>query len=148
MELLEGIETRKSFRAFKPDPVPKEILETILKAASRSPSYQYTQPSQVAMVSGKKREELSRILHNLAESNIGPNPDLPLPKVWQPELGKRFKEHSARRFRALGIKRVDGQQRRQLRLLNFYGAPYVLFLFMGRTLSFGRYLAWDYSQGT
>ena len=39
MELLEGIETRRSFRAFKPTPIPKEILGQILKVASNSPSY-------------------------------------------------------------------------------------------------------------
>lgn len=44
MELLEGIETRRSIRAFKPTPIPKEIIERILKAASNSPSFTNTQP--------------------------------------------------------------------------------------------------------
>ena len=33
MELLEGIATRRSFRAFKSDPIPKETMERILEAA-------------------------------------------------------------------------------------------------------------------
>lgn len=50
MELLEGIETRRSFRAFRSTPVARETIERILKAASRSPSYTNTQPWEVAVV--------------------------------------------------------------------------------------------------
>jgi nitroreductase len=63
MDLLEGIETRRSLRAFKPAPVPMELVEKILKAASR-------------------------ILFEMANSDISPNPDLPRAKVWPPELEK------------------------------------------------------------
>jgi len=137
MELLEGIETRRSFRAFKSTPIPKEIVERILEASSKSPSYTNTQPWEVAVISGSKKDELSKILYEMARSDATPNPDLPLPKVWPPELEGRAKEHSSRRFRALGIERENEQQRKELRLLNFkfYGAPCVLFLFMDSTLT-------------
>ena len=137
MELLEGIETRKSFRAFKPTPVPRETVERILKAASKSPSYMNTQPWEVTVVSGKKVEELSKILYKLAEADTPSSADIAAPKVWPPELERRFREHSARRFKTLGIEREDEQQRKELRLLNFkfYGAPCVIFLFMDMTLT-------------
>lgn len=137
MELLEGIETRRSFRAFRPVSVTKETMDRILKAAGRSPSYTNTQPWEVAVVSGKKKEELHKVLYKIAESNVTPNPDLPTPRVWPAELEKRAKEHGARRFRALGIERENEQQRKELRLRNFefYGAPCVLFLFIDSTLS-------------
>ena len=137
MELLEGIETRRSFRAFKSTPVPKELLERILKAAGKSPSYTNTQPWEVAVVSGKKKEELGRILSELAKSDATPNPDLPPAGNWPPELERRAKEHGMKRFQAIGIERADVQQRKDLRLQNFefYGAPCALFLFMDSTLS-------------
>jgi len=137
MKLLEGIKTRKSFRNFKSTPIPKEILARILEAASKSPSYRNTQPWEVAVVSGHKKEELSKILREMAESDVTPNPDLPLPKFWPPELDRRAKEHVTKRFRALRIERENEQQRKELRLLNFefYGAPCVLFLFMDSTLT-------------
>jgi len=137
MELLEGIETRKSFRAFTSVPVTKEIIERILKAASKSPSYTNTQPWEVAVVSGKKKEQISKILYEMAESNITPNRDLTAPQIWPTKLERRAKEHGARRFRALGIEREDERQRKELRLLNFkfYGSPCVLFLFIDSTLS-------------
>lgn len=137
MELLEGIATRRSYRAFKSDPIPKETMERILEAAVRSPSYTNTQPWEVVVVSGKKKDELGKILYEMAEADVLANPDSPAPKDWPPELDKRAKEHGARRFRALGIERENEQQRKELRLLNFkfYGAPCVLFLFMDRTLT-------------
>ena len=137
MELLEGIETRKSCRAFKSTPIPKKTLEKVLRAASKSPSYTNTQPWEVAVVTGWKKQELSKVLYAVAESDPSPNPDLPLPKNWPPELERRAGEHSARRLRVLGIERNDEQRRKELRLSNyeFYGAPCVLFLLMHNTLT-------------
>lgn len=136
MELLEGIETRRSIRAFKPTPIPEETLRKILKVASKSPSYTNTQPWEVAVVTGKKKEELSKILYDLANSNVTPNPDIPSARNWPPELERRSREHGANRFKALGIERENEQQRKGMRLSNFefYGAPCVLFLFMDSTL--------------
>ena len=136
MELLDGIETRRSFRGFKPAPIPKEIMGKILKAVSNSPSYTNTQPWEVAVVSGKKKDELSKILYELASAKAATNPDLPMPKDWPPELAQRAGEHGARRLKALGIEREDEEGREKLRLMNFefYGAPCVLFLFMDSSL--------------
>ena len=44
MDIVEAIQQRKSIRAFKPDPVPKEILKEILELALRAPSWANTQP--------------------------------------------------------------------------------------------------------
>ncbi len=136
MELLEGIETRRSLRAFKATPITAEVLEKILKAAGKSPSYTNTQPWQVAVISGEKQAGLSKILYGLVESDIAPNPDLPSPGDWPPELERRAREHGMRRFQAIGIERENVQQRKELRLANFkfYEAPCVLFLFMDRML--------------
>jgi len=136
MELLDGIETRRSIRGFKPMPIPEEIMGKILKAASNSPSYTNTQPWEVAVVSGKKRAELSKILYELASAKATTNPDTPMPKDWPPELAKRSGEHGARRLKTLGIEREDEQGREKLRLMNFefYGAPCVLFLFIDSSL--------------
>ena len=67
MELLEGIKTRMSIRGFKPNPITREGMEKILQAASNSPSYTNTQPWEVAVVSGKKKDELAQRLLELAK---------------------------------------------------------------------------------
>ncbi len=136
MELLAGIETRRSIRGFKPTPIPEEVMNQILKAAGNSPSYTNTQPWDVAVVRGKKRDELSKILYELASTRAATNPDLPIPQDWPPEMGKRSGEHGARRLKTLGVEREDEEGREKLRLMNFefYGAPCAIFLFMDRTL--------------
>jgi nitroreductase len=137
MELLQGLTTRRSIRGFKSTPVPEEVLKQLLEAASHSPSYTNTQPWEVAVVTGAKRDQLSKILYGLTSSGVASSSDIPAPTQWPTELANRSSEHSARRFRVLEIERDDAKGRNELRLLNYqlFGAPCVLFLFMDRTLS-------------
>ena len=136
MNTLKSIENRRSIRAFKPDPIPDGIVKNILKAASRSPSYTNTQPWEVAVVSGKIKDDLSQELFTAASSDIPISPDIQKPSSWPEELDKRAKEHSARRCEVLGIERSDKKKKKDLRLLNFkfYGAPVVLFIFIDTCL--------------
>jgi len=137
MELLEGIATRRSLRGFKSTPIPGETMEKLFEAVRNSPSYTNTQPWEVAVVSGRKKDELSKILYDLAAKKAATNPDIPMPQAWPPEMEKRTGEHGARRLAALGVARDDAEEREKLRLMNFefYGAPCVLFLFMDSTLT-------------
>ena len=136
MEILEGIKTRQSFRAFKPSPVSKEVMNKILEAVSKSPSYTNTQPWEVVVASGKKKEELAAKLLELAKANAPAHRDLPGPKAWPPAMEARSREHGARRLSTLGVARDDEQGRDKLRLMNyeFYGAPCAVFLFMDGSL--------------
>jgi len=137
VDILEGIETRRSIRAFTSTPIPQDTLERILTTAGKSPSYRNTQPWEVAVITGEKKEQLSHILGEMVKANVAPNPDLPTPETWPPELDKRATEHGARRFEAMGVDRDDTEQRLEMRLDNFkfYGAPCVLFLFIDSTLT-------------
>jgi len=136
MELLEGIKTRCSTRGFKPDPIPKDVLGKILEAVSNTPSYTNTQPWEVVMVSGNKKDELSRVIFELAKANAPTNPDLPMPKGWSAGHEARSGEHGARRLAKLGVARDDEAGRENLRLMNFefYGAPCAVFLFIDGVL--------------
>ncbi|MFC1533365.1 nitroreductase [Thermodesulfobacteriota bacterium] len=132
MDILEGIETRRSIRAFKDTPIPEEIMNKILKVAANSPSYTNTQPWEVAVVCGEKRDELRKILYDLASKKAEIHPDIPVPKGWSQEHKARSRDHGARRLAALSVERVDEMEREKLTLMNFefYGAPCVIFLFM------------------
>ena len=46
MELLAALKNRRSIRAFKTDPVPKEVITQILEAARWSPSWEDELESQ------------------------------------------------------------------------------------------------------
>jgi nitroreductase len=136
MDVLDGIATRRSIRAFKPTPVPRDIIEKILQAAGQSPSYTNTQPWEVVVVGGKKKEELARKLLELAKGKAATTPDMPTPKSWPPALAERSAQHGARRLNALGVARDDEEARERLRLGNFefYGAPCAIFLFVDRSV--------------
>jgi nitroreductase len=136
MEILEAINTRHSIRAFKSDPISRDVLNKILQAVSNSPSYTNTQPWEVFMVMGKKKDELGRKLLELARAKAPTRPDLPIPKGWPTALEERSREHGARRLATLGVARGDEVGRERLRLMNFefYGAPCAAFLFIDGSL--------------
>lgn len=137
MDLLEGIEIRKSHRAFKSTLIPRETIERILNVARKSPSYTNTQPWEVAVVCGDKKDELSRVLYDMAKSRVPASPDLSFPKSWPQDLDARAKEHGRRRLEFIGVQPDDAQRKEEIRLENFqfYGAPCILFLFMDRELT-------------
>jgi len=62
MEPLDVIATRCSIRKFKPDPIPEETLQAILRAALQAPSGKNRQPWRLVVVKEDKRAEMVRIL--------------------------------------------------------------------------------------
>lgn len=58
MKVYEAIEQRRSIRKFKPDPVPQELLEKVLTAATLAPSGKNKQPWKFYVIRGDKREEM------------------------------------------------------------------------------------------
>jgi nitroreductase len=136
MEIIDGIKTRQSIRAFKRKPITRDVMQKILQAVSNSPSYTNTQPWEVVVVSGKRKDELSLKLLELAKTRAPTRPDLPMPKSWPPALEERSREHGARRLSTLGVARNDEEVREKLRLMNFefYGAPCAVLLFIDGSL--------------
>src|SRR6185436_13062675 len=55
----EAISSRRSIRAFRSTPVPRETIEQILAVAARAPSGTNTQPWRVHVLRGEARERLS-----------------------------------------------------------------------------------------
>jgi nitroreductase len=50
MDLMEAIKGRRSIRKYKPDPVPEEVLRTLMEAVRWSPSWANTQCWEVIAV--------------------------------------------------------------------------------------------------
>ena len=85
MDLLKGIEERRSTRAFLERPVEREKIETLLNYATRAPSAINLQPWELIVVSGEERKRLSRVLvKRMKERNIscGPGAKSPLPEYF------------------------------------------------------------------
>ena len=58
----EVIRSRQSIRQFLPTPVEEEVLREVLEDAQYTPSNCNTQPWDVHIVSGAKKEELSKAM--------------------------------------------------------------------------------------
>jgi nitroreductase len=133
MDLIEGIETRRSCRAYRPDPVPEEIIRKILETAKWSPSFSDSQTWEVAVVTGKKKDELLGVLGGLVDSGAPMKMDIPMPRDLPPAVAERMKEHYAHHQRYLGGE--PGGRGPGRRKPDFYGAPCAVFLFIDRALN-------------
>lgn len=137
MDALECIRTRQSIRAFKKDPIPKDILRKIVETARWAPSYKNTQPWEVMIVSGRKKEQLSEMLLALLEKGEPPCPDIPEPQSWPETLQKRIDSLYRMRAEATGLDLTDPEVIRKSKKANFrfYGAPHVIYLYQDSSLS-------------
>ncbi|NIJ40545.1 nitroreductase [Parvibaculum indicum] len=95
MHIDDTIRSRKSVRAFKPDPVPRELMEEILELASRAPSGTNIQPWKVHVVAGDVRDRL--VAEVMAHRENDPHDA----KAEFPRTSKR-KEPYTGRMRTLG----------------------------------------------
>jgi len=58
MNVDDAIRTRRSIRAFKPDPVPRDVLNDLLEVARQAPSGTNIQPWHIHVVMGDGRNKL------------------------------------------------------------------------------------------
>jgi nitroreductase len=76
MDIRDAIANRRSIRRFKPDPVPRELLEQLLEAATLAPSGKNRQPWSFVVVQGEKRLEMVRVMRGGMEKVRGAGGDL------------------------------------------------------------------------
>jgi len=130
MELLEGLTTRRSIRAFLDRPVPREVVTAILEAARWSPSWGNTQPWELAVVGGETLKRLTAAMMERVAHKVPPNPDVPMPESFPDEHRSRYMACAAGLFGTLGIAREDRERRRahMLNMTRAYGAPLVIYV--------------------
>ena len=95
MRLDEALRARKSVRAFKPDPIPRALVEALLREATHAPSGTNVQPWKVHVVAGEVRARLEAEV--MAHRETQPDDD----RAEFPRTGKR-KEPYTGRMRTLG----------------------------------------------
>jgi len=127
MDLFRAIKERKSIRAFKPDPVPKETIEEILRLTVCAPSAINLQPWEFIVVTGEEKERLSRkLLKAYKEKQIPCSPGTvkPLPEIFR-KRGKATSESMEPYLEPTGF---SFNQFTNERSCNFYGAPVALII--------------------
>jgi len=92
VDVFEALEKRHSVRSFLPDPVPVEMLERIVRAASLAPSAMNQQPWRFYVTTGETRREVGEAMAqgttHLEEFIDVMGPELHAQAVqWYSELG-------------------------------------------------------------
>ena len=135
MDILEAIRTRKSIRSFKPDPVPKEILEKVIDIARRSPSAANTQPWEITVVVGEALDSIRKGNNEMLTSGVTPEPDFPY-GPYEGKYRQRRVDLAVQLFGLMGIDREDNEKRTEWwqRGFRFFDAPAAIILSIDRLL--------------
>ena len=131
MDLVEAVNKRKTTRGFKPEPVPKNILEEILKNALRAPSWGNTQPWEVTVAAGKVLEEIKKEYAERAADT--PTPDMPFPARFPEHIRARL-PYARRQQQPDNRDEKEVLKERQIQSSRFYDAPCVIYLHVNREM--------------
>jgi nitroreductase len=133
-----AIETRRSVRAYRPDPVPESVVRAILATASRAASGGNLQPWKVSVLAGEVRDSFVKtIAERMKETPFGEGPEYP---IYPADLEDPYRERRGKvakdMYALVGIERDDNEARaRQMGLnFSFFGAPVGLFISIDRIM--------------
>ncbi len=145
-----AIASRRSVRGFLPTPVPREVVEDILRVASRAPSGTNTQPWKVTVLGGEAKTSLSakiRAVHDDPAVLATHHEEYHYyPSDWASPFIERRRKVGWDLYGLLGIEKTDkaGMHQQHGRNYEFFGAPVALMFTISRTLRQGSWL--DYGM--
>jgi len=137
MDLFEAINQRKSIRAFRPDPIPRETVGEILGYALKAPSAINLQPWEFIIIMDEERERLSRMLvKSYREKQISCSPGNVKP------LSETFSRRGIESFQVMNpcLEKMGLTFDRFVNegSCNFYGAPVAMILCLDNAFSKAR----------
>jgi len=136
MTVTEAVQRRISVRAFKPEPVPGELVREILEIAARAPSGGNLQPWRVCALAGEPLAKVKALAAaSMAAGEEQPEYDVYPPNLWDPFRTRRF-VCGEDLYATIGIAREDkaGRLRQLARNIEFFGAPVGIFFSLDRKL--------------
>jgi nitroreductase len=146
----DAITSRHSMRAFLPTPVPREVIEDILRVAARAPSGTNIQPWQVHVLTGGAKQRFSdridEVCEQPAELATLEEEYAYYPTEWVSPYLDRRRKIGWDLYGLLGITKAD-KARMQLqnnRNYKFFDAPVGLIFTIDRVLQQGSWL--DYGM--
>jgi nitroreductase len=134
-QLQETWTERSSTRAFRPEPIPREMLGQLFAAAQRAPSWCNVQPWQVYVTEPPVTGELSAAMVAAAKSGM-PRAEVPFPLEYPSPYKERRIACGAALYTAMGIAREDKASRYDawLRNYGFFDAPHMAVVTCDRRL--------------
>ena len=107
MDFETLVQTRRSVRGFKQQPVPRAVIEEIIEVAKRAPSSMNTQPWHIHVLTGEPLERVRR--RNMEEMMAGAKPqrDIVSHGEYQGVHRGRQVDIAKKLFAVMGIERDD-----------------------------------------
>ncbi len=145
-----AIESRHSIRAFTPEPVPRAVIEDLLRVAARAPSGTNTQPWRVEVLTGAS---LARVTGRVKatyldaeESRTHTEEYAYYPREWRSPYIDRRRKVGWDLYGLLGIGKTDKarMQAQHVRNFAFFDAPVGLIFSIERVMEQGSWL--DYGM--
>ncbi len=145
MEFEELVQSRRSVRGFKDQPVPRSVIEEIIEVAKRAPSSMNSQPWHVHVLTGEPLERVRQ--RNMSEMQAGARPKREIVTHGEYEGAHRYRQVDIAKklFAAMGIARDDKDMRQDWVLRGFrqFDAPVSLVLTYDKILDPGAVCHFD-----
>ncbi len=145
-----AITSRRSIRAFRSTPVPRDTIEAILTVAARAPSGTNTQPWKVTVLTGDALQSLSRRIRAAFDDPVQRASHTEeyayYPDQWHSPYIDRRRKVGWDLYSLLGIGKTDKQRMHEQHARNyaFFDAPVGLIFTIDRVLRQGSWL--DYGM--
>jgi len=138
----EALTTRRSIRAFLPDPVPQQTVRHVLEVAARAPSGTNIQPWHVWVVAGEAKTKLSEAVIAARDAGEEDFEYSYYPERWMEPYLSRRRKVGYDLYGLIGIEKGDKEAmwRQHTRNFVFFDAPVGLFFTFNRSLETGTWL--------
>ncbi|MDW4499834.1 nitroreductase [Sulfitobacter sp. D35] len=138
IDALEDIlAARYSCRAFRPDPVPRDTIERIVRTARRVPSWCNAQPWQVAVTATPQATDRFRDMLRDAVANNASKLDLEGPSGYSGAYAERRRTCGWALYDAVGVQKGDraASGAQMMRNYDLFDAPHVAIVTSPRELA-------------
>lgn len=107
MQFEDLIKARRSIRGYRPDPVPRQVIQDILEVARWAPSSMNTQPWHVHVLTGAPLDRIRQGNTRNMLAGIPPRRDFPMKEAYEGVHRRRQIDVAVQLFEAMGIARDD-----------------------------------------
>jgi len=116
---------RRSIRGYKPDPVPKKVIDEIIEIAKGAPSSMNTQPWFFHVITGEPLERIREGNTRLMLAGAKVQREIPVHGSYEGIHRRRQIEIAVQLFEAMGIERDDKERRQDWVMRGFrqFDAP-------------------------
>jgi nitroreductase len=137
MNYEEIAQARRSIRGYKPDPVPREILEEIIHIAKQAPSSMNTQPWHFHVLTGEPLERIRKGNTEKMMAGSSVDREIKLNHGYEGPHRERQIEIAVQLFEAMGIARDDKERRMDWVMRGFrqFDAPVSIVITVDKALA-------------